>query len=173
MCAAELGLAAWYDLVTCDACKNACFHFCTQLHDESCLMGDLQVSCVPISACNGSSDSCCAAQQHNAHVLSLVCVAHLSGSKDDEVRNLEAVLQHMQHQHDLACTDRQLLLERLVQTGGIDSSEEMAALAAAMDAEGYEDQEDDAMTCHFGDLALQDYGQSGAAADLDAGPGPV
>eukprot|EP00775_Hariotina_reticulata_P009372 gene9372-9535_t len=93
------------------------------------------------------------------------------GSKDDEVRNMEAVLQHMQHQHDLACADRQLLLERLVQTGGIDSSEEMAALAAAMEAEGYVDQDDDATPCHVADLAPGDLQQNGDAQEQSEGFG--
>ncbi|KAF6254648.1 hypothetical protein COO60DRAFT_1703219 [Scenedesmus sp. NREL 46B-D3] len=55
------------------------------------------------------------------------------GSKDDAVRGLEAGLDHLQHQLELALTDRQLLLEELTKVA---DKGEMEMLQQALQEEG-------------------------------------
>jgi hypothetical protein len=57
----------------------------------------------------------------------------VSGSKDDAVRGLEAGLDHLQHQLELALTDRQVLLQELAKVA---DKGEMELLQQALQDEG-------------------------------------
>jgi hypothetical protein len=62
-----------------------------------------------------------------------IAAAAAAGSKDDAVRGLEAGLDHLQHQLELALTDRQVLLEQLAKVA---DKGEMEALQQALQEEG-------------------------------------